>query len=311
MLRRWVKRKITIVIFSLSLLISSKTFSRFDSYCNDSPKIERLLESQIYNSEIEIISNSEVVVELRGGGNIDIWLWIAILEQLLKESQAFTRPNSNNYPSQTSFGEINPAVQNKDPSPRIAHKKSIDPVNRNHPSKRKTLSIEEGVDIDYEYKKIKDLGIECSQERFNELSTNTQTGNIDSKSIIEANGGLRAESKGLVKGLRRPKNPEIDLDFEVIGPFPYSYMDIKTPIDFNSLGVDVSHFPSYEKVGESIGKKLISQKSRFCDELGGPVGPENVLHVVDLSKCPPDQVEVMKYSVIKGAGSSIGIEFLF
>lgn len=221
----------------------------------------------------------------------------------MKESQAFTRPfpNSNNYPSQTSFGE----VLNKNPSPRMAHKKSIDPVNRNHPSKRKE------VDINCEYKKIKDLGIECSQERFNELSTNLQTSKIDSKSIIEANGGLRAESKGLVKGLRRPKNPEIDLDFEVSGPFPYSYMDIKTPINFNSLGVDVSHFPSYDKVGESMGKKLILQKSRFCDKLEGPIDPENVLHVVDLSKCPPDQVEVMKDSIIKGAGSSIGIEFLF
>ena len=122
---------------------------------------------------------------------------------------------------------------------------------------------------------------------------------------------MRAESKGLVQGLHRVKNPEVDLDFAVSGPSPYSYMDIKTPIDFNSLGVDVSHFPSYEKVGESIGKKLILQKSRFCDVLGGPVGPENILHVVDLVVVPPDKVEVMKSSVIKGAGSSIGVEFLF
>lgn len=74
-IRRWVKIKITIVIFTLSLLISSKTVSTFDSYSNDSPKIERLLESEIYNCETEIISNSnqqEVVVGLRGGDRIDI-----------------------------------------------------------------------------------------------------------------------------------------------------------------------------------------------------------------------------------------------
>ena len=125
------------------MVFSSKTVSKFNSYCNSSPKIERLLESRIYDSETEIISNSnqqEVVVGLR---NIDGWIWIAILKELLKKSQGFTMldSNSNNYPSPNSFEEINSSVQNKNPSPRIAPKKSIDPVNQNHPSKHKTLSI--------------------------------------------------------------------------------------------------------------------------------------------------------------------------
>lgn len=122
---------------------------------------------------------------------------------------------------------------------------------------------------------------------------------------------MRAESKGLVEGLHRPKNSKIDLDFEVSGPFSYLFLDIKTPIDFKGLNVDVSHFLSYAEVAESIGKKLILQKSRFCDVEGGPASSENVLHIVDLSKCLPDQVEIMKENIISGAGSSVGIEFLF
>ena len=48
--------------------------------------------------------------------------------------------------------------------------------------------------------------LECSQERFNELSTNPQTGAIDEKSLIEAKGGLQGEVQGMYTNLRRPTN---------------------------------------------------------------------------------------------------------
>lgn len=85
-------------------------------------------------------------------------------------------------------------------------------------------------------------------------------------------------------------------------------MDIKTPIDFDTLDRYFSHFSSYDILAERMGKKLILQKSCFCNVLVRSFGPENVLHIVDLSKC---QVDIIKESVLKGTGSSVGIESLF
>ena len=55
--------------------------------------------------------------------------------------------------------------------------------------------------------------VECSQERFNELSTNPQTDSIDEKSLIEAKRGLQGEAQGMYKNIRRPSNKGVDLDF--------------------------------------------------------------------------------------------------
>lgn len=46
--------------------------------------------------------------------------------------------------------------------------------------------------MEQEYQKfIKEMD-RCSQERFNKLCTNQQTGKIDEKSIVETRGGLQA-----------------------------------------------------------------------------------------------------------------------
>lgn len=56
--------------------------------------------------------------------------------------------------------------------------------------------------------------LECSQERFNELLTNPQTGSPDEKSFIEAKGGLQAQDQGMYTSIRRPSNKAVDLDFD-------------------------------------------------------------------------------------------------
>ena len=108
--------------------------------------------------------------------------------------------------------------------------------------------------------------LDCSQERFNELSTNPQTNAIDEKSLIEAKGALQGEVEGMYTNIRRPTNKAVDLDFEIDSSKGYTHVDFKTPIDFEDLadkkGIDVSNFPSLETVAYNMGKKIPRQKKR-------------------------------------------------
>lgn len=161
--------------------------------------------------------------------------------------------------------------------------------------------------------------LECSQERFNELSTNPQTGSPDEKSLIEAKGGLQGEAQGMYTNIRRPSNKAVDLDFEIDSSKGYTHVDYKTPIDFQYLadnkGIDVSNFPSLETVAYNMGKKIPPQKEKFCGLPGGPKSPENVLHVVNLDLIrDSNQKQNMIDSVLKGAedksDNKAGIYFL-
>ena len=101
--------------------------------------------------------------------------------------------------------------------------------------------------------------LECTQERFNELATNPQTGSIDEKSLIETKekDGLQGEAQGMYKNLHRPSNKDVDLDFEIDSSMGYTHVDYKTPIDFDDLaekkGIDGSNFPNLETVAYNIG----------------------------------------------------------
>ena len=161
--------------------------------------------------------------------------------------------------------------------------------------------------------------LECSQERFNELSTNPQTGSIDEKSLIEAKGGLQGEAEGMYTNIRRSSNKAVDLDFEIDSSKGYTHVDYKTPIDFQDLadnkGIDISNFPSLETVAYNMGKKIPSQKEEFCGLTGSPKSPENVLHVVNLDLIrDSNQKQNMIDSVLKGAenksDNTAGIYFL-
>lgn len=161
--------------------------------------------------------------------------------------------------------------------------------------------------------------LECSQERFNELSTNPQTSSPDEKSLIEAKGGLQEEAQGMYTNIRRPSNKAVDLDFEIDSSKGYTHVDYKTPIDFQYLadnkGIDVSNFPSLETVAYNMGKKIPPQKEEFCGLPGGPKSPENVLHVVNLDLIRDfNQKQNMIDSVLKGAedksDNTAGIYFL-
>jgi len=161
--------------------------------------------------------------------------------------------------------------------------------------------------------------LECNKERFNELSTNPQTGSPDEKSLIEAKGALQGEAKGMYTNTRRPSNKAVDLDFEIDSSKGYTHVDFKTPIDFQDLadnkGIDVSNFPSLETVAYNMGKKIPPQKEEFCGLPGGPKSPDNVLHMVNLDLIrDSNQKQNMIDRVLKGAednnGNTVGIYFL-
>ena len=161
--------------------------------------------------------------------------------------------------------------------------------------------------------------LDCTQERFNELATNPQTGSIDEKSLIETKGGLQGEAQGIYKNLRRPSNKAVDLDFEINSSMGYTHVDYKTPIDFDDLaekkGIDVSNFPSLETVAYNMGTKIPDQKEEFCGLPRGPETPENVLHVVNLDLIrDSNQKQRMINSVLNGAedkgSDAAGIQFL-
>ena len=56
--------------------------------------------------------------------------------------------------------------------------------------------------------------VNISEDRFLELSANSQTGVFDEKSIFEVEGGLQVEVEDLYSNLRCTNNPKIDIDFE-------------------------------------------------------------------------------------------------
>jgi len=158
-----------------------------------------------------------------------------------------------------------------------------------------------------------------SEDRFIELSRNPQTGQFDEKSIFEAKGGLELEAKGVVKNLRRPDNPKVDLDFacERVSSGETIFIDHKGMIDFGSLldkGIDISGFPSHESVAFNMGKDSVDQKGKFIGMDQGPASMEEVVHFYNFENIRNrTEVPLLIQAVLNGAeqvGYMDGIIFL-
>ena len=193
---------------------------------------------------------------------------------------------------------------------------------RKRKAKKKQL---ETINIEQEYKeflkKIAEKGytIDCLQDRFRDLATNPQTGQIDRKSVTEAVGALEGESLGMYTNLRRVENPNVDLDFQIDSKDGYRFLDPKTMIDFNSLkeqGKDITYFPSHEQVAYNMGAEIPKQKRRFLNKPGGPSpqSPDEVLHLINFDKIRnPSEKPGLINAVLQGAednGSALHINFI-
>jgi hypothetical protein len=161
--------------------------------------------------------------------------------------------------------------------------------------------------------------VNISEDRFLELSRNPQTGKFDEKSIFEAEGGLEAEVLGLFKNLRRPENPDVDLDFqaELVDSGKTIFVDHKGMIDFGSLsdiGVDISGFPSHENVAFNMGNDSVEQKGRFVGVDQGPTSRSDVVHLYNFTnRRNTAEIPLLMQAVLNGAeqaGYTDGIIFL-
>ena len=193
---------------------------------------------------------------------------------------------------------------------------------RKRKAKKKQL---ENINIEQEYKdflkKISEKGytIDCSQDRFRDLTTNPQTGQIDRKSVTEAIGGLEGEALGMYTNLRRVENLNVDLDFQIDSKNGYRFLDPKTMIDFNSLkeqGKDITYFPSHEQVAYNMGADIPRQKGAFLNKPGGPSpqSPDEVLHLINFDKIRnPSEKPGLINAVLQGAednGNALDIKFI-
>lgn len=161
--------------------------------------------------------------------------------------------------------------------------------------------------------------VDFSLDRFLELSTNPQTGQFDEKSIFETEGGLAGEAKDLFRDLRRPTNPDVDLDFEAtrIDSSESLFVDHKGMIDFGNLedkGIDISGFPSHADVTYNMGRDSVEQKERFVGFDQGPKSKQDVLHLYNFKNIRnPDEKPFLVQVVLNGAenaGDQEGIAFL-
>lgn len=83
----------------------------------------------------------------------------------------------------------------------------------------------------------KGIEVDFDQLRFNDLSVNPFTGEIDEKSIFEAQGGLQGESIAMFTNILRRAKPDVKLDFEANDPKTGKtiFVDMKGSIDFQTL----------------------------------------------------------------------------
>jgi len=77
-------------------------------------------------------------------------------------------------------------------------------------------------------------------------------------------------------------------------------LELKTPIDFKTVGNDRWKFPTYQKVGYDMGESLAKQKKAHLLLPQGPKSKNEVLHVINLDKIDPSEKE----SIFKGVNDA-------
>lgn len=156
---------------------------------------------------------------------------------------------------------------------------------------------------------------ECSESKFKKLAYDPVRKDFTRESIDEARAGVQAEQEKKIKNPTRPSESQtklINLDLIITGPFPWTHLDIKNPIGSAAL-IKQGQTITLEEMAYKLGQKIVKQKNLYVGLPGGPVGPENVLHIVDLCYVPSHEKSIVKQNVLQGArnnGSDTGILFL-
>lgn len=188
-------------------------------------------------------------------------------------------------------------------NPRIAPKLQENPVNRNNP-KQENCKSSNHLFMD---KLANSLSPEYSefQNKYysNSLPKRFDTNNYSIKqfkklakdpcmddveynrvSIDEARSIVQAELENLVIKPSRPDKKtaiRVDLDYKIQGPGRFTHVDVKNPVESEILKKQ-NQTISLEDMSYKIGEKIVAQKNRFVGLKNGPVGLENMCHIVDL-----------------------------
>jgi hypothetical protein len=287
--------------------------------------IERLIPNQLDSQT----NQQELLLDLRGGGNdlsefIIRILLIWTMSQNSKPTESFqTKPNIH--------FERQGHVQ---PNPRIAPKLQENPVDRNNlgqgggscKANQHTSMDAMSNSLNPEFSQYqKDYyprslpprfdTTQCPSSKFNQLAHDSVRNKYTRISIDEARAVVQAELQNVVIGPNRANQVEarqVDLDFTVQGPYPWTHVDIKQPLGSEAL-IKQGQTISVEKMAYKLGQKIVDQKHRFVGLEKGPVGPENVGHIVDLCYVPSSEKAIVKQKVLQGAvdkGTDAGIVFL-
>jgi hypothetical protein len=234
-------------------------------------------------------------------------------------------------------GQINPGFGHPGaagPAPRIATKLQENPVDRNnlgsgscrssnHLSMDKlanSLSPEYSEFQSKYYSKPLPKRFDTnnySAREFKELAKDPRVDDVkyDRVSIDEARAIVQAKLENLVSKPTRPDMEtarRVDLDYKVQGPAPFTHFDVKNPVGSEILKKQGQTI-NLEDMAYKIGQNIVAQKHRFVGLDNGPLGPENVGHIVDLCYVPSSEKAIVKQNVLQGAvdkGSDAGIIFL-
>ena len=276
-------------------------------------------------------AQEELLVDLRGGGNdlSELIIKILLIWRMSKNSkptEGFQPKPMNNQ----NFGRQG-YIQ---PNPRIAPKLQENPVDRNNLGQgscrsSNNLSMDKLANsLSPEYSEFQSKYYsESLPKRFNtnnysarefkELAKDPRVDGVkyDRVSIDEARAIVQAKLENLVSKPTRPdmeKARRVDLDYNVQGPAPFTHVDVKNPVGSETLKKQGQTI-NLEEMAYKIGQNIVAQKHRFVGLENGPVGPENVGHLVDLCYVPSSEKTIVKQNILQGAvdkGSDAGIIFL-
>jgi len=125
--------------------------------------------------------------------------------------------------------------------------------------------------------KERGLTINCDYNRFKALAT--ENSSVTASSVFEARTALLGEAFGWYKNVRRPTDPNVNLDFEIDGLGKYEnckYMDVKCQRDFKNIP---PHKQTFRDACVSISRNIHKQKLPYTKK-----GECEVLHLVNFER---------------------------
>ena len=279
-------------------------------------------------------AQEKLLLDLRGGGNdlSELIIKILVIWTMSKNS----KPTEGFQPKPIKHQHFGPQRHqgHLQPNPRITPKLRENPVDRNNLGQGSCrssnhLSMDKLANsLSPEYSEFQskyyseslpkrfDINNYSARE-FKELAKDPRVDNVkyDRVLIDEAKAIVQAKLENLVSKPTRPDMEtarRVNLDYKVQGPAPFTYFDVKNPVGSKILKKQGQTI-SLKDMAYKIGQNIVAQKRRFVGLENGPVGPENVGHIVDSCYVSSSEKAIVKQNVLQRSINKVsdaGIVFL-